>query len=829
MVLVVPPWVAVLCACIAADAGGPATEDGLVLHLSAADSTSLELDGDAVVSWRSRDSARTPFTAGPEQRPTLVRRDALGLPPVVQFDGIDDVLVGALPATSPRQWTLLVVFSPTSNRQGEGALLSARAPEGNDYDSGLTVDMRYSRDAFEELNVEGAGRIGATMDLLQRSYPFGESHLVVVERDDGEVRLRVDGLREMTRAVTPAETSLSEVRIGARFYHGRECGHLDGGISEIMLYRRILAPEELASVIRALTPTDEYRAKEKQLAMQGKAERDRNRMVAPQVLEEWPDVGAFARARPADAPPLSELPIRGDLREAIELCMQCLNSSFDRDRDGEPFFYANCRADGTGEMHHSVNIGIPHVVGRALWGAMIGEQATGIPFPVDGLRILERYLRASFDNEDDLNSYYDPARGGARFVEFHNMREGLYGLVALVWGRKSAWAQEQADRMLARLDALTDPDSGRWSIERAQALGMAERCEGLGVPNAARMVDPLLAYHRLTGSQLALKLAGQYARAGLDELFSADGTFAPMDRSSGHIHSITSSLSGIVDYAAMADDAAMLERCRRIVDRGVPACFSSWGWGDEVMPDHPADVPGRGEINQTGDVVRAALLLGDAGYPDYYDLAERYTRSMLMPTQHREPELRRFLRNVADPKSDAERDVLERAVGGYAMQLPNDRMREGDWPLSTLDITSGAVHALSEVYMRRCVVAGDHARVIMLFDADTAGLRVESALPLEGRIRCTAKRALSLDIRVPGWVAPRSVALSVNGRKRDARIRSGFATVGRLESGDVAELTFAVPCRVERETVDSVVYTTTWVGDQVISIEPRGTVSPLPF
>lgn len=49
---------------------------------------------------------------------------------------------------------------------------------------------------------------------------------------------------------------------------------------------------------------------------------------------------------------------------------------------------------------------------------------------------------------------------------------------------------------------------------------------------------------------------------------------------------------------------------------------------------------------------------------------------------------------------------VARSIGGFAMQRPNDRMREGDWPVSTLDITSGAVHAMSECYRLRTVADG---------------------------------------------------------------------------------------------------------------------------
>ncbi len=297
------------------------------------------------------------------------------------------------------------------------------------------------------------------------------------------------------------------------------------------------------------------------------------RMVAPVVVQSWPEMAAFVKERESLNP--ERLPIRTDIREAIELCVKHLNSLYDRDKDNEPFFYVNREADGTGKMHHSVEIGIPHVVGRCLLGCMMAEKLAGVPFPQDGLAILERYCRISFDNPDHLNAYFDP-KTGERFIEFHNMREGLYGLWALIAGRNSAWARETAHQMLATLESITDAD-GAWSIELAKKAAMDSRCRGLSVANAARLIDALLAYHDCTDDPLAMKLAGLYARQGLRTIYTQDGRFAAMEKSSGHVHSITSSLSGIASYAVRSNDAEMLASCRRIMETGVLEYFSSWG------------------------------------------------------------------------------------------------------------------------------------------------------------------------------------------------------------------------------------------------------------
>lgn len=713
-----------------------------------------------------------------------------------------------------------------------GGLCSAFPRNGHDYDPGFTVDLYQSTSAFDQISIEGAGRIGGQQNQMRSKFACGGLHIVVVVRGTNEVRLYIDGKEEGTRPVTPAQTVMDELRIGARYYAGEERNYFNGEISQALLYNRALGEEERVALERLLQVSEqecnagEHYAVEEQARR--RAEFMKNRMKPPRIVQAWPSVEAYLQEEPGSPKP-SALPIRTNIKDAIAIGMRHMNSLFDRDRDNEPFFYVNCMADGTGKMFHSVNIGIPHVVGRCLLACMMGEKATGIPFPEEGLQILERYCKSSFDNPDNLNSYFDPEKEGARCIEFHNMREGLYGLWALIAGRDSQWARDKAHAMLVTLDSVTDAE-GRWSLDLIAQRGMKDRCFGVCVPNAARMVDPLLAYYDCTGDPLAMKLAGLYANQGLNTMFTTEGRFADMEKSSGHVHSITSSLSGIADYAVRTQNRPMLDACVSIMERGVPEYFSSWGWGDEVFPEHPADVVSRGEINQTGDVVRAALLLGNAGYPRFYDLAERYLRGMLLPVQHREAELREFLKDKENPADDSERDVVRRSVGGYAMQRPNDRMRPGDWPVSTLDITSGAVHAMSACYQQRVKVTEDSCTVNLLFDCDNDVVKIQSGLPLTGRVTFTARQAMKrFRLRVPDGVDPATLHAELNNKAHAFPMDGIYADVGALKPGDTGTITFDLPCRREKETVDGVEYTTTWIGNQIVEILPRGEVSPLPF
>jgi hypothetical protein len=802
-------------------------EAGLLIWLDAADSSTLELQNGAVARWTSKaGNADVVFSSPESQRPTL-RKSGKQRPAIV-FDGIDDVLRCVQLDCQTTTWSLVAVVAPLPPIRG-GGICSATPPNGHDYDPGLTVDLFGARGLFDQISVEGAGRIGGQADQLSSEFRPGGMHVVIVLRDEGQIRLFVDGKMEGDRPVSPAVTTFREFRVGARFFAGEEREYFCGEVATVLFYGRTLGDEERQTIESSLCVREAERNAGEQRAEQIEELRRRNRMVAPRVLRSWPNVDRFLQEQKPGLD-LDAAPVRTNIRTAIGLSMTHLNSLFDADRDNEPYFYVNCQSDGTGKMYHSVNIGIPHVVGRCLLGTMMGEMATGIPSPQRGLEIHEQYLRRSFANSDHLNSYVDPAQNDKRCIEFHNMREGLYGLWALAAGRDSRWARDTAHQMLETLDRLTT-EKGEWSKELADQIGMGDRSYGLAVANSARMVDALLAYHAVTEDPLAMKLAGLYARSGLETLFTPDGHFAAIEKSSGHVHSITSSLSGMTAYAIVADDATMLKRCRRIMDVGVPEYFSSWGWGDEVFPDHPADVVSRGEINQTGDVVRTALLLGSVGLPEYYELAERYLRSMLLPTQHRLAELRLFLDNAQVPEDDSEYRAVERSVGGYAMQLPNDRMRTGDWPVSTLDITSGAVHAMSECYLHRVRCDEDIFTVNLLFDYRDRHITIDSHLPFCGRIDFVARTDVNkLRCRIPGWVDRSTLQVHCAERVRVSGVdASSHVELSGLQAGDRGAITFDVPVKVERENVDGVTYTTTWIGNQIIEIQPRGSVSPLPF
>jgi len=55
-----------------------------------------------------------------------------------------------------------------------------------------------------------------------------------------------------------------------------------------------------------------------------------------------------------------------DLVQRLELATSYLCAMLDADQDEEPFFHITRRDDGTAFAGHALEIGIPHVTGRAI-------------------------------------------------------------------------------------------------------------------------------------------------------------------------------------------------------------------------------------------------------------------------------------------------------------------------------------------------------------------------------------------------------------------------------------------------------------------------------
>ena len=276
-----------------------------------------------------------------------------------------------------------------------------------------------------------------------------------------------------------------------------------------------------------------------------------------------------------------------------------------------------------------------------------------------------------------------------------------------------------------------------------------------------RAVDSLVRLFRANGDEAAIELAARMTRFALDRCFTEAGRLRP--EAGTHGHSINAMVAGMADLALLTGDADMLLRVKAIYDVGLPSFNSSFGWSMEALNRHHT----RGESNNTEDLLRAALLLGSCGWARYYEDAERILRSHLLPSQVND------VGDLPDDEvagDDARSCLASRLRGGFSFPTPNDLLIDENAPLTTYDITSGAVDGLCEAHRATVTCKGGVPRVHLLFSGQASGVSVESALPREGKLRVNGQAESHAMVRLPSWADHRAASVRIDGQSHSPNL-----------------------------------------------------------
>jgi len=435
-----------------------------------------------------------------------------------------------------------------------------------------------------------------------------------------------------------------------------------------------------------------------------------------------------------------------DIGAAIEAGARTMASVFNADDDDIPFFRSVVWPDP--RLAFSPVHSEAHVPGRHL-NALLTAESLG--FPIDETAV-DKHARAAFlSYSGPLPLPLNRERIDGPLVNFptHNVREGFHALYALARFRDSAQAHDVAAASIAAINELWDPDRD-WDDEGvARAHGIDVTVEPTFIRGLGRAIGPLVKYYRAAGYRPALELAIRLKDKAVADHFTADGSYST-ERFGSHTHSTTCVMSSLAQLADLLNDAPLMERVRTFYSRGLWEIRDELGWVIESsLPDAKPDF---GEVNNTGDILETALILGRWGYPEAFDDAERILRGHMLPSQLRDVS---WIAEPSDPGGgDGRRDVARRHLGAYGFPAPyGHRPVEADRISFNMDIVGGAVASLCEAY--RDVTRFDAAGhwVNLLFDHQTEDIEVESPYP-GGVLGVTIKRRGPLFVRVPPWADP---------------------------------------------------------------------------
>lgn len=421
-----------------------------------------------------------------------------------------------------------------------------------------------------------------------------------------------------------------------------------------------------------------------------------------------------------------------------------MSNVFNADDGDIPFFSSQVRPNP--QLRFARDNTEAHVPGRHLNALLNAEDVAGIPMAPGAI---DKHANAAFFSYSSLMALpLNRSRINGPLDRFctHNVREGFHALYALVKYRDSDTAQRIAEHSIREIFKLFDTSSG-WDLDHIQNVHGIAVHENTFITGIARAIGPLVKYYRATGFAPAVELAVILKEKTIDEFFRATGAY-DRERFGTHTHSTTCVMSSLAQLADLLDDARLIDHVKTFYDNGLNSIRDDLGWVIENSRDD-AD-PDRGEINNTGDIVETALILGRRGYPEYFEDAERITRCHLLPSQLRD---NNFIEDPPNPDGvDGLRQVADRHLGAFGFPAPY-----GHEPVCTkkninfnTDIVGGAVGSLCEVLRAGISTESSIRRVNLLFDLDTEGVTVQSPYTHE-HLSVTVKSDGPLWIRIPSW------------------------------------------------------------------------------
>ena len=433
-----------------------------------------------------------------------------------------------------------------------------------------------------------------------------------------------------------------------------------------------------------------------------------------------------------------------DVVDAVRLGCQAMCRLFNADDNDIPFF--DIAALPEPEMSFSSHHSEAQVPGRFLNALLSAEDVVGVRIEEDAIDKLAGGALFAYEGAVPLPLNRQKLDGPLVNFLPTQIREGFHALYALVRFRASERARELAEASIDAIFQYWDPASG-WDYARLQTeYGLSIFRPSSFLNGLGRAVGPLVKYYRATGYGPALDLAIALAEKAVDQFFPETGAF--QEAHGFHGHSTTCVMSSLAQLADLTGDSNLLARVKAFYDNGLWEIRDAIGWSIETTG--PGENYGRGEANNTGDILETALILGRWGYGQYYHDAERILRCHLLPSQLRDVS---FIPEPPNPNhEDGKRDVAKRIRGSFGLPAPY-----GHFPIGiavvkfNADIVGGAVGSLCEAYREAARHDAAGHWVNLLLDHDTPAIRVRSPYT-HPTLRIEPKRPGPLFVRFPPWV-----------------------------------------------------------------------------
>jgi len=391
-------------------------------------------------------------------------------------------------------------------------------------------------------------------------------------------------------------------------------------------------------------------------------------------------------------------------------------------------------------------------------------------------------------------------------------------------------------------------DSVDKSVEPPTKSGVAP---GGNVAHGLGQYDRMVTGKKTDATRLAHKMLSYIM--GDAKYFAQDGEFLTEaeDLINIHFHEHTMSMMFALELVKMTGDEELLDRVVKAYRWASKPAYNHQplvGFFPEFdqKPDEWADISGgffkdSGYLAETcgvADMCIIAIMLSELGH-DYWDDADRILRNQLAENQLTglawlyDGHLEEAGIKPSDPSQRSMAyyttdNVANRVVGTFAgWGLPNDWVSPYSVQVMNCCTVNGA---RGLYYVWKNIITFDEnsnrLRVNLLLNRASQWADVDSHIPYSGKVEVKAKQDLNLEIRLPEWVRPEEASCTVDGKSRKLNFDGRYALVGKVMKNETTDLSFPIPERTDKISINLKEYSIVRRGNTVVSIDPPGKARP---
>ena len=465
--------------------------------------------------------------------------------------------------------------------------------------------------------------------------------------------------------------------------------------------------------------------------------------------------------------------------------------------------------------------GYGDVTGRMVDAYILARQVLGEEIVSPQEKKNRSFLLSLFDPKDGLSYRTKPVRMAHMF----DQSSVLFGLVSWYLESGSSQVQHYIERLIQGLSNIAVkkdnycyyplefyPPSG-WDENYPVKLGQERLEKADPCHEGGRQILPLIKYYEVTANSSALFLAEGLANYIMHHsgVFATDGSCREQkSRTHGQLHSRLATVAGILRLGLTTGKQELVKWAVNVSDWALRTQCTSFGWAAEFVDNFERGC----EQCTVTDVIELALMLGRAGYMNYWDVAERFGRNHLLENQC--PRTGGF--SGHSQVNDLHYDFLWSHQG-------ESIHTKGSAPSGCC--SPAGVRALFLLWDNIVTKEGSLVSVNLALNRRTRWVDVQSLTPHRGELKVRVKEAPELTIRTPDWADKSKIKVYRNGRVSSFQWKKHFVALSGLKPGDEVHVKYPITRTTLTESLFGHEFKASWRGNTVITILPSGKVQPL--